>query len=133
MIRELRAYVAANEFLEPYCKRIVNRLFSIEKLRTCPTDLSREISGLVFASSRCLDIPELEDFTTLVKKEFGEEFVHVATELRGGCDMHIMVSMVFYFSVIQVWFYHYQPYVHSFYIELNYSIFRFEGLLTVVK
>ncbi|KAK9936716.1 hypothetical protein M0R45_013544 [Rubus argutus] len=58
MIRELRAYIAANEFLEPYC---------------------------------VLDIPELEYFTKLVKKEFGEEFVHVATELRGGCDVHILL------------------------------------------
>lgn len=68
-----------------------------------------------------LDIPELEYFTKLVKKEFGEEFVHVATELRGGCDVHILVSMVFCNTSLVLSL----SAVHSFYIELNYWIFRF--------
>ncbi|KAE9614584.1 hypothetical protein Lal_00012192 [Lupinus albus] len=80
--------LAANEFIELFCELVVARLSIISKQRECPADLKEGIASIVFASSRCSEIPELVSLKKIFEKKYGKEFVSAATDLRPSCGVN---------------------------------------------
>ncbi|CAL1392776.1 unnamed protein product [Linum trigynum] len=70
--------------MEDYCNLLVDRLQLIEQQRVCPDELKEAISGLLFASSRCGDFPELQEIRLLLTSRYGKEFAARAVELRNN-------------------------------------------------
>ena len=54
-------------------------------LRECPEELREAVAGLIFGTSRCGDMQELQDVRRIFVSKFGKDFVQAATELRNGC------------------------------------------------
>jgi len=61
--------------------------------RNCPVDLKEAISSVIFASPRCLDIPELVDVKKHFMAKYGKEFVSAAVELRPECGVNRLASL----------------------------------------
>lgn len=80
--------MAAYDIIELFCESIVARLQIIESQRQCPVDLREALSSLIFAASRCADIPELLDIRKLFGAKYGKEFVAAAAELRPNCGVN---------------------------------------------
>lgn len=59
--------------------------------RECPEELKEAISGLIFASSRCGDFPELVEIRSVITSRFGKECTAKAIELRNNCAVSSMV------------------------------------------
>lgn len=57
----------------------------------CPDELREAISGLLFASSRCGDFPELQEIRVVFMSRYGKEFVARAIELRNNCGVNAKV------------------------------------------
>lgn len=55
--------------------------------RECPDELKEAISGLIFASSRCGDFPELQKIREIFKSRYGAEFDARAVQLRNYCGV----------------------------------------------
>ncbi|KAG7032099.1 IST1-like protein, partial [Cucurbita argyrosperma subsp. argyrosperma] len=81
----LDAYV----IIESYCEAVLERIRLLEQQRSvnepvnvnikrwiweCPEELKEAISGLIFASSRCGDFPELIEIRSAITSRFGKEF-----------------------------------------------------------
>ncbi|XP_065880477.1 uncharacterized protein [Euphorbia lathyris] len=73
--------------IEEYCNLLVERLHLIEEDRICPDELKEAISGLLYASSRCGDFPELQEIRTVLTAHYGKEFAARAIELRNHCGV----------------------------------------------
>lgn len=56
--------------------------------RECPKELKEAISGMMFASSRCGEFPELQKVREMLTLWFGKEFVARAVELRNNCSVN---------------------------------------------
>jgi len=80
--------MAAYDLIELFCESIVARLQIIESQRQCPVDLREALSSLIFAASRCADIPELLDIRKLFGAKYGKEFLAAAAELRPNCGVN---------------------------------------------
>lgn len=50
------------------------------------------IAGVVFASPRCADIPELMDVRKQFLAKYGKEFITSALEVRPDCGVSRLVS-----------------------------------------
>ncbi|KAJ4791352.1 Regulator of Vps4 activity in the MVB pathway protein [Rhynchospora pubera] len=76
--------------IESYCYVISERCAMLEKTtRECPEELQEAVSGLIFATSRCGDLQELQDVRRIFVSRFGKEFVEAATQLRNGCAVDL--------------------------------------------
>ncbi|KAK9045397.1 hypothetical protein V6N11_059278 [Hibiscus sabdariffa] len=73
--------------LEGYCSLLIERVHLIEQERDCPDELKEAISGLIFASSRCGDFPELQEIRAIFVSRYGKEFAARAIELRNNCGV----------------------------------------------
>jgi Regulator of Vps4 activity in the MVB pathway len=51
----------------------------------CPEELRESVAGLIFATSRCGDLQELQHVRRIFASKFGKDFVQAATELCNGC------------------------------------------------
>ncbi|EXC30754.1 hypothetical protein L484_027929 [Morus notabilis] len=58
----------------------------------CPIDLKEAISSVIFASSRCVDVPELTDIRKHLTVKYGKEFITIAIELRRDCGVNCMLE-----------------------------------------
>ncbi|XP_023547113.1 uncharacterized protein LOC111806012 isoform X2 [Cucurbita pepo subsp. pepo] len=83
----LDAYV----IMESYCEAVLERINLLEQQRECPEELKEAISGLIFASSRCGDFPELIEIRSAITSRFGKEFTARAMELRNNCAVGPMI------------------------------------------
>ncbi|KAG6601314.1 uncharacterized protein LOC111458470 isoform X2 [Cucurbita moschata] len=83
----LDAYV----IIESYCEAVLERIRLLEQQRECPEELKEAISGLIFASSRCGDFPELIEIRSAITSRFGKEFTARAMELRNNCAVGPMI------------------------------------------
>nr|KYP67520.1 hypothetical protein KK1_023863 [Cajanus cajan] len=61
---------------------------TIESQKNCPIDLKEAISSVIFATPRCLDIPELANVRKQIMAKYGKEFVSAAVELRPDCGVN---------------------------------------------
>ncbi|KAH7651252.1 Vacuolar protein sorting-associated protein Ist1 protein [Dioscorea alata] len=86
VIREEKT-LSAYELIDIYCELIVARLPIIESQKTCPIDLREAVAGVVFASPRCADIPELMDVRKQFLAKYGKEFITSALEVRPDCGV----------------------------------------------
>ncbi|XP_010926145.1 uncharacterized protein [Elaeis guineensis] len=74
--------------IEGYCHLIIERTVFLEHQRECPEELREAISSLIFAGSRCGDLPELQSARCIFASKFGKEFTTAATELRNNCGVN---------------------------------------------
>ncbi|KAG4110835.1 hypothetical protein ERO13_D13G071300v2 [Gossypium hirsutum] len=77
--------------LEGYCNLVIERLHLIEQDRVCPDELNEAITGLLFASSRCGDFPELLEIRAVFTSHYGKEFAARAIELRNNCGVNAKI------------------------------------------
>ncbi|GKV43948.1 hypothetical protein SLEP1_g51181 [Rubroshorea leprosula] len=73
--------------LEGYCNLLIERVHLMEQDRGCPEELKEAISGLIFASSRCGEFPELLEIRAVFVSRYGKEFATRAIELRNNCGV----------------------------------------------
>lgn len=52
--------------------------------RDCPNDINEAVASLIFASSRCGDLPELRVIRELFGERYGQRFATTASELLPG-------------------------------------------------
>ncbi|KAK4856137.1 hypothetical protein QYF36_014538 [Acer negundo] len=76
--------VAVYELLDSFCEFILMNLSFILKCKDCPNDINEAVSSLIFASSRCGDLPELYGIRKLFEDRYGKKFVMAAAELFPG-------------------------------------------------
>ncbi|KAI9072635.1 hypothetical protein K1719_045402 [Acacia pycnantha] len=77
--------------IEGYLNLLVERAHLIEEERECPEELKEAASGLLYASSRCGEFPELQEIRTVLTTRFGKEFAARAIELRNNCGVPIQI------------------------------------------
>ncbi|XP_015895592.3 uncharacterized protein LOC107429426 [Ziziphus jujuba] len=79
--------------IEGYCNLLLERFQLIEHERECPLELEEAISGIIYASSRCGDFPELHEIRGVFASRYGKEFAARAVELRSNCRVnHKMIQ-----------------------------------------
>ncbi|KAK2651070.1 hypothetical protein Ddye_018559 [Dipteronia dyeriana] len=76
--------MAVYELLENFCEFIRMNMSYIRKRKDCPNDVNEAVSSLIFASSRCGDLPELRGIRKLFEDRYGQKFVMAAAELFPG-------------------------------------------------
>lgn len=63
----------------------------LRSTRECPDELREAISSLVFADSRCGQLPELHEVRLILASRLGKEFIASAVELRNSCGVNTTV------------------------------------------
>ncbi|CAK9153669.1 unnamed protein product [Ilex paraguariensis] len=85
--------LAVFELIEGYCVLVVDRVNLVEHEKVCPDELKEAVSSLIYAATRCGDLPELQEIRTVFTSRFGKEFVTRAVELRNNCGVsHKMIQ-----------------------------------------
>lgn len=78
----------AFEMIDGYCHLIIERIVLLENQKECPKELQEATSSLIFAASRCGDLPELQSARYIFASKFGKEFTNAAVELRNNCGVN---------------------------------------------
>ncbi|KAL5581956.1 hypothetical protein UlMin_014398 [Ulmus minor] len=73
--------------IESYCNLLEERVVLIENNKECPDDLKEAISSLIYAASKCGELPELQKISNMFLKRFGKEFANNAVELCNNCGV----------------------------------------------
>ncbi|XVE50335.1 hypothetical protein DITRI_Ditri01bG0154000 [Diplodiscus trichospermus] len=79
--------LCAYDQIEQFCRCIISNISHITVQRlwhTLPIDTIEAVSSLVFAASRCGELPELHLLRSLFKERYGPEFELANVELRPG-------------------------------------------------
>ncbi|XP_073268371.1 uncharacterized protein [Populus alba] len=79
--------LAAYDQINQLCECIINSMPHISQQQAwqcLPIDVSQAISNLIFASSRCGDLPELHVLRSLFKIRYGSKFENTNVELLPG-------------------------------------------------
>nr|CAD1837417.1 unnamed protein product [Ananas comosus var. bracteatus] len=71
--------------IESYCHLVTERAALLNHQKTCPEELREAVASLIFAASRCGDLPELNDVRHIFVAKFGKDFVSAAVDLRNNC------------------------------------------------
>ncbi|XP_021836900.2 uncharacterized protein [Spinacia oleracea] len=74
--------------IEGYCILLSERINLIQHQKTFPEELQEAISSLVFAASRCGELPEIQEIRQVFTSLYGREFILRATELRNSCGVN---------------------------------------------
>ncbi|CAL5421546.1 unnamed protein product [Camellia sinensis] len=74
--------------IEGYCNLLAERTNLIEQERECPEELKEAVAGLLYASTRCGEFPELQEMRAIFTSRFGKEFAARAIELRNNCGVN---------------------------------------------
>ena len=85
--------------------------------RKCPDELKEAISSLIFAASKCGELPEMQKISRLFQSRFGKEFAARAVELRTNCGVNP-----------KVWLDSSSSYLLIYTIPLNFQYFFFSRL-----
>lgn len=56
--------------------------------RECADELKEALSSLIYAASRCGELPELQEIRRILTSVFGKEFAARAVELRNNCGVN---------------------------------------------
>ncbi|XP_044979179.1 uncharacterized protein LOC123446684 [Hordeum vulgare subsp. vulgare] len=70
----------ALDIIEHYCKILVEQSAQLEKPKECGEEIKAAAAGLIFASARCGELPELLDARPILASKFGREFERAAKE-----------------------------------------------------
>ncbi|XP_031272891.1 uncharacterized protein LOC116131383 [Pistacia vera] len=76
--------MAVYELLDNFCEFIRSNLSYIRKNKDCPNDINEAVSTLIYASSRCGDLPELCKIRKLFEERYGQRFALASAELFSG-------------------------------------------------
>ncbi|XP_044466882.1 uncharacterized protein LOC123196818 isoform X2 [Mangifera indica] len=76
--------MAVYELLDNFCEFIRSNLSYIRKNKDCPNDINEAASSLIYASSRCGDLPELSKIRELFEERYGQRFALASAELLPG-------------------------------------------------
>ncbi|KAJ0112586.1 hypothetical protein Patl1_02217 [Pistacia atlantica] len=76
--------MAVYEMLDNFCEFIRSNLSYIRKNKDCPNDINEAVSTLIYASSRCGDLPELCKIRKLFEERYGRRFALASAELFSG-------------------------------------------------
>uniref|UniRef100_A0A453IGU4 IST1-like protein n=1 Tax=Aegilops tauschii subsp. strangulata TaxID=200361 RepID=A0A453IGU4_AEGTS len=68
------------DIIEHYCKILVEHSAQLEKPKECGEEIKAAAAGLIFASARCGELPELLDARAILASKFGREFERAAKE-----------------------------------------------------
>lgn len=74
----------ALDVIELYCKILVEQAAQLEKPKECSEEIKEAAAGLMFASARCGDLPELLDARAILADKFGRDFARAAKEGAHG-------------------------------------------------
>ncbi|KAF7124205.1 hypothetical protein RHSIM_Rhsim12G0169400 [Rhododendron simsii] len=77
------------DIVEKYCHLLIKGFVLVENNRECPEELNEAISSLIFAASRCRELPELQEIRMIFSSRYGNEFVDSAIELRNNCRVNL--------------------------------------------
>ncbi|KAI4346832.1 hypothetical protein L6164_007695 [Bauhinia variegata] len=67
--------------IESYCKFLSQKAELLERNKECPAELKEATSSLIYACSRCGEMPELQKMREIFTSKFGKEFEAQAVEL----------------------------------------------------
>ncbi|RLN42038.1 uncharacterized protein C2845_PM01G09790 [Panicum miliaceum] len=70
----------ALDVIELYCKILIEKAAQLEKPKECSEEIKEAAAGLMFASARCGELPELLDARAILADKFGRDFAAVAKE-----------------------------------------------------
>ncbi|KAG5523009.1 hypothetical protein RHGRI_034977 [Rhododendron griersonianum] len=79
------------DIVEKYCHLLIEGFVLVENNRECPEELNEAISSLIFAASRCRELPELQEIRMIFSSRYGNEFVDRAIELRNNCRVNLEI------------------------------------------
>ncbi|EMS66697.1 hypothetical protein TRIUR3_33978 [Triticum urartu] len=79
-VMEEDSVLEALDIIEHYCKVLVEHSAQLEKPKECGEDIKAAAAGLIFASARCGELPELLDARAILASKFGREFERAAKE-----------------------------------------------------
>ncbi|KAL2509612.1 uncharacterized protein Fot_33259 [Forsythia ovata] len=71
--------------IEGYCHLLIDRVNLVQQQKVCPDELKEAVSSLVYAATRCGELPELQEIRAIFTSQFGKEFAASAIELHNGC------------------------------------------------
>ncbi|KAJ1297887.1 hypothetical protein BS78_01G412300 [Paspalum vaginatum] len=70
----------ALDIIELYCKILIEQAAQLDNPKECSEELKEAAAGLMFASARCGDLPELLDARAILADKFGRDFARAAKE-----------------------------------------------------
>ncbi|PUZ41848.1 hypothetical protein GQ55_9G536800 [Panicum hallii var. hallii] len=70
----------ALDVIELYCKILIEQAAQLEKPKECSEEIKEAAAGLMFASARCGELPELLDARGILADKFGRDFAAAAKE-----------------------------------------------------
>ncbi|VAI07563.1 unnamed protein product [Triticum turgidum subsp. durum] len=79
-VMEEDSMLEALDIIEHYCKILVDQSAQLEKPKECGDEIKAAAAGLIFASARCGELPELLDARAILASKFGREFERAAKE-----------------------------------------------------
>ncbi|OMP09445.1 hypothetical protein COLO4_05463 [Corchorus olitorius] len=74
--------------MENYFNLLMERIVVLQNNKKCPDELKEAITSLIFAASRCGELPELEKIRGLLASRYGKELETRAVELRNNCGVN---------------------------------------------
>ncbi|XP_062216159.1 uncharacterized protein LOC133916489 isoform X2 [Phragmites australis] len=72
------------DIIELYCKILIEQAAQLEKPKECSEEIKEAAAGLMFASARCGELPELLDARAILADKFGKDFGMAAKEGSHG-------------------------------------------------
>ncbi|GKV16819.1 hypothetical protein SLEP1_g27400 [Rubroshorea leprosula] len=73
--------------IENYLNLLMERIVIIQNNKKCPDELKEAISSLIFAASRCGELPELQKIRRVFTSRYGKDLETQAVELRNNCGV----------------------------------------------
>ncbi|KAL6952355.1 hypothetical protein U1Q18_043977 [Sarracenia purpurea var. burkii] len=75
--------------IENYCHLLRDQVLLVQNIRECPDELNEAISSLIFAASRCGELPELQEIRGIFTSRYGKEFTVRATESSNNSRVNL--------------------------------------------
>lgn len=72
------------DIIELYCKILIEQAAQLDKPKECSEEIKAAAAGLMFASARCGELPELLDARAILADKFGRDFARAAKEGSPG-------------------------------------------------
>lgn len=75
----------AYAMIENYLNLLMERIVILKNNKHCPDELKEAVSNLIFAASRCGELPELQKIRKIFTSRYGKELETCAVELSNNC------------------------------------------------
>ncbi|KAL5209608.1 hypothetical protein ABZP36_005231 [Zizania latifolia] len=72
------------DIVELYCKILIEQATQLDKPKECSEEFKEAAAGLMFASARCGELPELLDARAILADKFGRDFAAAAKDGAHG-------------------------------------------------